>query len=133
MRSGRARGLDGALGVGDRLRERLLDEAVLAGLEHAHGEIGVCRDRGGDDDRVELVVGEQVVEVGREARAAVHGGQALAHLGAAVAAPRELGAVEAVEVAGEVRAPVAEPDDADPDGGVAGRSGLARIGRRNAH
>ena len=43
----------GPLGVGDRLRQRLLDEAVLAGLEHADRELGVGRDRGGQRDRVE--------------------------------------------------------------------------------
>ena len=58
--------LDEALGRGGVLSERLLDEAVLARLERPLGELGVGRDRGGDRDRVEVVVGEQVVEVGRE-------------------------------------------------------------------
>jgi len=69
---------------------------VLAGLQHADGEVGVRPHRRGDEYRVQLVIGQQVVEVGGEARAAVHGRQALAHLGAAVAAPGQLGAGERV-------------------------------------
>ena len=69
MPAGLRRRGDRALGVGDRLRERLLDEAVLAGLEHALGERGVRRHRRREHDGVELGVVEQVVEVGGEARA----------------------------------------------------------------
>ena len=57
---GRGRDL---LGVGDGLRQRLLDEAVLAGLERLEREVGVGRHRRGDDHRVERVVGEQIVDV----------------------------------------------------------------------
>ena len=59
---------DRPLGVLDRVGERLLDQAVLAGVEHPLGERAVRRDRRGEDDRVERVVGEQIVEVGGEAR-----------------------------------------------------------------
>ena len=58
-----ARGRHRALGVGDRLRQRLLDEAVLAGLEHPHRELRVRRDRRRERDRVELRIGEQLVEI----------------------------------------------------------------------
>ena len=53
------------LRVGHRLRQRLLHEAVLARLEHADGQFRVGRDRRGEGDRVERVVGQQLVEVGR--------------------------------------------------------------------
>src|SRR5205807_9305071 len=42
-------------------------------------------------------------------------GHALAGRGRRVTAPGELAARDAVEVARQVRAPVAEPDDADPN------------------
>ena len=55
-----------ALGVGDRLRERLLDEAVLAGLEHADRRASACVGTGVAITTASSVrVGEQVVEVGR--------------------------------------------------------------------
>ena len=67
--AGRRGGVDRALGVGDRHRERLLDEAVLAGLQHAHGQLGVGRDRRGQHDRVQRRVVEQVVELGGDLHA----------------------------------------------------------------
>jgi hypothetical protein len=87
---------------------------VLARLEHAHGEVGVRRDGRGEDDRVERVVGQQVIELAGEAGAAVQRLVAGADLLAPVAQPGELAAGQRVEVAREVRAPVAEADDADP-------------------
>src|SRR4051794_24905873 len=109
----RARRLARPLGVGDRLGERLLDEAVLARLEDAHGELGMRRDRRGEDGRVARRVGEQVVEVAGEPRAGVARGEPRADVRVAVAAPAQVGAGQRVEVAREVRAPVAEPDDAE--------------------
>ena len=47
------------LGVGGLERDGLLDERVLAGLERLLAERVVAGDRGGDDDGVQLVVGEQ--------------------------------------------------------------------------
>src|SRR3954453_14805392 len=111
----RARRLDRALGVGDRLRERLLDEAVLARLEHADRERGVGGDGRGEDGRVKAGVAEKGVWGAGEARPGMADGEALAHGRVGVAAPAQLGARERVEVAGEVRAPVAEADDADRD------------------
>ena len=104
---------DGALGLGDRLGERLLDEAVLAGAEHALGELGVRGHRGGEGDGVERVVGEQVVErrpCGARGSAAPTRSSAA---GSRVAQPGELAPGDGGEVAGEVRAPVAEPGHAD--------------------
>ena len=56
----------------DRLRHRLLDEAVLAGLSTRDRQRGVGRHRRGQGDRVDAVVGEHLVEVGGEARAREH-------------------------------------------------------------
>ena len=50
----------------------------LPALEHALGERRVGRDRRGEHDGVERVVGEQVVEVGREARGGNDAREALA-------------------------------------------------------
>ena len=95
-------------------RGRLLDEDVLAGLECPLGERVVGRHGRRDHDGVERVVGEQVVDLGRRARVRVPRGHRL-ELGAVeVADPGQVG--EVVEVAGEVRAPVVEPDDTDPRG-----------------
>ena len=107
-------GGDGPLGLLDGLRERLLDEAVLARVEHALGQRAVGRHRRGEHDRVERVVGQQVVEVRGEAGAGEARRPALAGGLGGVAAPRQLAARDAREVAGEVRAPVAEAGDADP-------------------
>ena len=49
----------------DRLRERLLDEAVLAGLEHRDRKRRVRRHGRREHDRVELGILEQILEVGR--------------------------------------------------------------------
>ena len=46
----------------DRLRERLLDKAVLARAQHPLGELPVAGDGGGQGDRVELIVLEQIVD-----------------------------------------------------------------------
>ena len=107
---------NGALGVGDRLGERLLDEAVLAGLEHRDGELGV--------------VGTGVAS----ATASSSGSASSSSRSAVIRASRELRAERARarpaigsqhqrssrpgqrgEVACQVRAPVAEPGDADAD------------------
>ena len=115
MRPARRGGVDGALGVGDRLGERLLDEAVLAGLEHAHGEVGVGRDRRGEHDRVERGSASRSssspvsARAGTSRRSASRTSARASHSQAS-SAPGQGG-----EVAREVRAPVAEPDDADGD------------------
>ena len=68
---GGARRLDGTLGVGDPLGQRLLDEAVLARLQHPGGEVGMGGNGRGQRDRVEPRIGQKVVEVGgRPARRA---------------------------------------------------------------
>ena len=92
-------------------RRRLLDEDVLAGLERLLRERVVRRHGRRDHDRVELGVGQQLGEVARGPRARIARREGRALLLVEVADPGEVG--EDVEVAGEVRAPVAEPDQAD--------------------
>ena len=64
---------DGLLGDGGRLlrglRERLLDEAVLAGAQRLDRETRVRGHVGREHDRVELGIRQQLVEVRRDARA----------------------------------------------------------------
>src|SRR4051794_3653589 len=104
-----------ALGVGDRLRKRLLDEAVLACAQHLDGKLGVQRNRRRDDNCVELVVSEQLVEVAAHTRVRELRRPALARLVRAVADPAQLGLPEPVEVARQVRPPVTEAEDTDGD------------------
>jgi hypothetical protein len=100
----------------DRRGERLLDERVLARLERGARELEVGPDRGRDDDRLHLRVGQNVREAGRLADPRVAACDAVERLAPRVADKRELGGRRLVEVADEVRAPVAEADDRDPDG-----------------
>src|SRR4051795_6957033 len=106
---------DRPLGVGHRLRERLLDEAVLAGAQHALGERGVGGDRGGEDDGVELRIVQQVAQLAGEPRGRERARVALARRLGGVAAPAQLAAREGGEVTRQVRAPVAEARDAQSD------------------
>ena len=99
-----------ALGVGEVLGQGLLDEAVLAGLDHLLGDRGVGRDRGGDCHRVQVRVGEDLLDVGGEPGLGVDPLPLLAHGLVGVAEPGQLAALDRVEVAGQVRAPVADAD-----------------------
>ena len=119
-------GVDDALGVGDGLGQRLLHEAVLAGLEDAHGLLGVAGHRGGQHDGVEVGVGEQILEAIGEPRPAELAREPLARLGAAVAAPAQLGVGQRVEVAREVGTPVAQAHDPDAERRVGHRSTVRR-------
>jgi len=127
--AGSGGGVDRALRVGDLDRKRLLDEAVLAGLEHRDRELGMGRDRGRERDRVQLGIGEQVVELGRHAHPGELSCRSLTRSGVAVAAPAQLAAADRSEVAGEVRSPVPEPGNADADRRVRAQrlSGVAHL------
>jgi len=92
-------------------RRRLLDEHVLARFERALRELRVRHDRRRDDHRLQRVVGEHLVEVGRQARIRIARSEALPLLIREVAEPGQLG--ELVEVPREIRAPVAEASEAD--------------------
>ena len=117
-------GADDGLRSRRRLRHRLLDEAVLAGLEHADGERLVGRDGRGQHDGVDRAVGQHLVEVGGEARGGEHGRDARAVRLRGVAAPDELGVRQCRDVAGDVRAPVAETRDGDAESTTRGRSNM---------
>ena len=122
------------LGIGRRLRERLLDEAVLARLQRLERQAGVGRHGRGDHDarrarrRPAARPRRSMPRTpGKRARPAVE------RLLRAVADPGQLGARQLVEVAGEVRAPVAEADHADPDGWRHRRTRFgARLAARHA-
>ena len=107
-------------------RRRLLDEDVLAGLERRARERVVRRDGGRDHDGVDVVRGEQLVEVARHLRVGIALRELRAPLLARVAEPAQVGQV--VEVAREVAAPVAEPGLADAEP----RSQLEDVLRRGA-
>ena len=99
------------LGVVGAERHRLLDEDVLARGQRPARELCVRRHRGRDDDRLDGVVGEQLVEARRGARGRVAGRGGLQALRARVADPGEPG--QLVEVPGEVGAPRPQAGDRD--------------------
>ncbi len=113
-------GRDGALRVLGGGGEGLLHEAVLARVRHLHGELGVGGHGRGEHDGVELGVGEQILQLPREARPGERGRRARACLRGGVAQPAQLAAGDRGEVAREVRSPVAEAGDADADGCLSG-------------
>jgi hypothetical protein len=92
-------------------RRRLLDEDVLARFEGAARQLVVRRHRGRDHDRLDGVVGEQVVEAGRHPGPGVALRKSGPQLFVQVADPGELG--QLVEVAGEVPSPLAQADLTD--------------------
>src|SRR5919201_2941603 len=94
-----------------RQSRRLLDQDVLPRFEGASRQLRVCHHRRRDDDRVERLVREQLVEVGGRPGRRIPAREPLPLLVREIAEPRELG--ELIEVPREVRAPVAEPGEAD--------------------
>ena len=58
-------GIRHRLGLGDRVRERLLDQHVLARLERGDRDLGVRVARGHDVDDVDVVAGDHLAPVGR--------------------------------------------------------------------
>ncbi len=73
-------GVHRTLRVGDGRGQRLLDKAVLAGFKHARGQLGVRGHGRGQHDRVELGVGEQLVDLGAGAHSREGVGQLRADL-----------------------------------------------------
>src|SRR5207245_7463276 len=86
-------------------------EAVLVRLQHARGQLGVRGDRGGEQDRVQGGILEQLRELPGDARARERGRGTRARIGARIAQPAQLAARDGGEVAGEVGSPVAESHD----------------------
>ena len=93
---------------------RLLDQDVLTGIERTLRELVVRRHRGRDHDRVDGVVREHLFDVACDVRIRITRLCLFAALRARVDEPCEL--CELVEVAREIRAPVAEAGEADADG-----------------
>ena len=99
-------------GLGDRPGQRLLHEHVLAGQQGAPGQGVVGGHRCRHDHRVQRLVLDQVVEASRHPGLGELRREPGLPLLVRVAAPDQLGAGQLREVAGQVRAPVAEADDA---------------------
>jgi hypothetical protein len=79
-------------------------------------------DRGRNRNRLEVLVGEEVLETGGRSRRRVARPVAGETAVVGVAEPGERGVGQVVEVAGEVRAPVAETGDANADRSAAHRA-----------
>ena len=107
-----------------RLGERLLHKDVLPGLEGGAGQHVVGGGIGGDRDRFDRGVAEDLVGVGLGAGVGVSGAERRQGFGATVADRREL--TGAGEVPEQVPAPVAGSDHADPD-----RAARLSTGRRD--
>ena len=84
----------------------------LPACQHTQRQRGVRGNIGRDHHRVELGVGQQLVQVGGEARLRERRLAQRSRVPRSVAAPAQLAALQRGEVARQVRPPVAEPDDA---------------------
>ena len=105
---------DHLLALRRRGRQGLLDEDVLARLQHGRGDGPVGGGRGGDRHRFDRVVVEDVVDRrGHPHRAVAADGLGRPGL-VEVAHPNQVGPGVAGEVADDVRAPVPGPDHRDP-------------------
>ena len=87
---------------------------MLPGEECLARELEVRHDRRRDGDGVDADVRHHLLEARRLARVGKAGAEALEALLLAVADPRELCALQLVEVPREVRAPVAEAHRSEP-------------------
>ena len=101
--------------LGDGRREGLLDEHVLARPEGGEPERVVGRHGSGDRHCVELGVEQEILDVAGGPNGRVPLAERVQPRLVEVADPAEVGAVELVQVANQVRPPVAEADHADPD------------------
>ena len=96
--------------------ERLLHEDMLAGLEGGPCERVVRRNGRRDRNGVDVSVAKDVFVPGRASDAGVAPGDGIERFLPHVAGPGELEHRRLGEVPNEVRAPVAEAHDCDPDG-----------------
>src|SRR5262249_10127573 len=98
-----------------RLGHGLLQPQVLARLDGGHAELEVRAHRRGDGDRVDRGIAQEVVKVRRDPDGREAALEALELRGVEVGDGHDLGVARLDEVPDEVGAPVAVPDDADPD------------------
>jgi hypothetical protein len=116
------------LGVGGRLRHRLLNEAVLARRDHLDRQCGVRRYRRRERHGVDTVVCEHLVEVGGRAGVREQRRDTLAVGVERIADPGELCTRECREVASDVRSPVPQAGDGDAQGAIGRhRASLRRL------
>ena len=116
-----------------RRRERLLDEDVLPAAQRQRGERMMCRDGRRDHERVDVRIVEHVPELGRARHRRIAARKLRQRVGAPVAQPLDLDVLDLVQVAHEVRAPVAEAHDrhADAHAVPPGRSTCAGVRSRS--
>ena len=111
---GLGRRLGDAAAAVDVDRERLLDEHVPPGSEGLNGERGV-RPRGcGDDDHVDVAIGEEPVEVRFDRGRRVAGGEAHGEVLLRVGDAGQLGGRELGDGTGEKRAERPAPEESEP-------------------
>ena len=99
----------GLLRLRGRLGQRLLHQYMLSRFEAAAGQVGVRGHRRGDDHGLEGVVLEQLVDRAGCPCIRKTSAGGLEPLGRVVADPGQARPGQGVHVAGEIRAPVAEP------------------------
>jgi hypothetical protein len=101
---------DQLFGLGDRGRQRFLDEHMLAAVEGGFRQGEMSPDRGGDDDGVDLVVGEDILDV----RGGGCGGILVADCSEAIrpgiTKPGQMRVRARVQVADQVWSPISQPD-----------------------
>ena len=102
--------LDQLLGLLDRFGHRLFQPQVPAALDGPLGQLEVGGDRRGDGDGVHVGVGEKIVDVVKAVDLGVELARGFQAVAGKVADGGELEVVVEVEVAGQVRAPVAVSD-----------------------
>ena len=127
--------LDQLLGLLRRRRERLLDEDVLAVLEGRLRQLVVRPDRRDDGDGVDVRRLQDLREVGRQLHARIGAAaRACSAAGFLSQTATTCAVLEAVEVADDVRTPVAVADDADADdvGATLRPAGASAGARRTA-
>ncbi len=112
-------------------RERLLDKHVPPGPEGLDCERGV-RPRGcGDDDDVDVLIGEQPIEIGFDGGRRVGGGEANGEVGLSIGDGGQLDGRELGDGIGEERAERPTPEEPEPVGGAV-PSAHVRVRSRSA-
>ena len=115
-----------------RRRERLLDERVLAGFEAAGGQIEVCEDGSGDEDRVKSGVRQERVVFGRRPDTGVAAREPGEPGLVDIADPCHLDVLVLEQHAQQVRAPISKPDHAYAHQGFAPASVVIHLGTHYA-